>query len=95
MSAYYRVIRKKVEDTVPKACIAFLVKASKEQLQEILVRHLYSGDKLDDLLNEDPAVRAKRDACKQLVEVLIKANSILDRIGDIRSVDDLSKKEQK
>lgn len=32
MQSYYRIIRKKVEDTVPKACVAFLVKASKEQL---------------------------------------------------------------
>jgi len=32
MQSYYRVIRKKIEDTVPKAIVAFLVKASKEQL---------------------------------------------------------------
>lgn len=30
MQSYYRVIRKKIEDTVPKAIVAFLVKASKE-----------------------------------------------------------------
>lgn len=41
MQSYYRVIRKKIEDTVPKAIVAFLVKASKEQLQETLVRTLY------------------------------------------------------
>ena len=32
MQSYFKIIRKKVEDTVPKACVAFLVKASKEQL---------------------------------------------------------------
>lgn len=30
MQSYYRVIRKKIEDMVPKAIVAFLVKASKE-----------------------------------------------------------------
>lgn len=91
MSAYYRVIRKKIEDSVPKACIAFLVKASKEQLQETLVRNLYSGDRIDDLLCEDPMIKEKRVACRQLVDVLTRGCNILDRIGDIRSVDDFGK----
>jgi len=38
LSSYFRIIRKKVEDTVPKACVAFLVKAAKDQLQECLIR---------------------------------------------------------
>ena len=45
--AYYRIVRTKVEDSVPKACVAFLVKASREQLHETLVRNLYSPEKLD------------------------------------------------
>lgn len=91
MTAYYRVIRKKIEDSVPKACIAFLVKASISQLQEVLVRNLYSPDKIDDLLCEDPAIREKRSACRQLVDVMHRASNILDKIGDIRNVDDLAK----
>lgn len=93
MQSYYRVIRKKVEDTVPKACVAFLVKASKEQLQESLVRTLYSPEKLDQLLFEDPIVREKRAAAREMVGVLSKAQAILERIGDIRSIDDIKKKE--
>jgi hypothetical protein len=30
MQSYFKIIRRKIEDTVPKACVAFLVKASKE-----------------------------------------------------------------
>lgn len=32
MQSYYRIIRRKIEDTVPKACVAFMVKASKDVL---------------------------------------------------------------
>lgn len=94
MQSYYRVIRKKIEDTVPKAIVAFLVKASKEQLQETLVRTLYQPDKLDQLLFEDPVVREKRAAAREMVNVLGRANAILEKIGDIRSVEDLKKKDQ-
>lgn len=92
MQSYYRIIRKKIEDTVPKAIVAFLVKASKEQLQETLVRTLYNPEKLDQLLFEDPIVREKRAAAREMVNVLGRAQNILDRIGDIRSVDDIKKK---
>jgi hypothetical protein len=30
LSAYYKIIRKKIEDTVPKAIVAFLINASKD-----------------------------------------------------------------
>jgi hypothetical protein len=30
LSSYFRIIRRKVEDTVPKACVAFLIKAAKD-----------------------------------------------------------------
>ena len=92
MASYYRIILTKVKDTVPKAIVAFLVTASKEALQETLVRQLYNGDKLDQLLNEDPAVREKRIAAREMVGVLSNAREILNKIGDIRSVEDLSKK---
>lgn len=94
MQSYYRVIRKKIEDMVPKAIVAFLVKASKEQLQEILVRTLYHPEKLDQLLFEDPVVREKRAAAREMVNVLSRASQILEKIGDIRSVEDLKQRGQ-
>lgn len=30
LSAYFKIIRKKIEDTVPKAIVAFLINASKD-----------------------------------------------------------------
>lgn len=54
-----------------------------------MVRTLYSGERLDELLNEDPIVREKRQAARQMVEVLSRGQTILDRIGNIRSVDDI------
>ena len=94
MQAYFIIIRKKVEDTVPKAIVAFFVKASKEQLQHTLISQLYNPSKLDQLLFEDPIVKEKRAAAREMVGVLRRATDILNRIGDIRTLDDVKKQEQ-
>jgi len=43
------------------------------------------------LLFEDPIVREKRAAAREMVNVLGKAQQIVEKIGEIRSIDDIKK----
>eukprot|EP00768_Dysnectes_brevis_P008779 gnl/Dysnectes_brevis/821_a906_3671.p1 GENE.gnl/Dysnectes_brevis/821_a906_3671~~gnl/Dysnectes_brevis/821_a906_3671.p1 ORF type:complete len:717 (+),score=271.75 gnl/Dysnectes_brevis/821_a906_3671:39-2153(+) len=83
LQSYYVVIRKKIQDTVPKAIMCFLIKSSKESLQEELVRGLYHTDRVDELLIEDETIIRKRRACVELIKMLRKANHILDSFSSI------------
>ena len=50
---------------------------------------MYSAEKLDELLFEDPVVREKRAAAREMVGVLTRGQAILEKIGEIRSIDDV------
>lgn len=56
------------------------------------MRTLYLPEKIDQLLFEDPIVREKRQAAREMVNVLSRAQQILDKIGDIRNVEDIKKR---
>ena len=44
LSSYFDIVRKNIQDTVPKAIMYFLVNASKENIQNELVRSLYKEE---------------------------------------------------
>jgi len=58
----------------------FLVNSSKENIHNELVAALYREELIDDLLSENPSVAARRKECKQVLDVLRKANEILNEV---------------
>ena len=71
ITSYFNVVRKNINDMVPKTIMAFLVNKSKNNSQKELVAALYSGEMdIDDLLNEDEATKRKREVCKNMIETL-------------------------
>ncbi len=59
-----------------------LVNKSKKFIHNRLVERLYKDEKLEELLSETPEVAARRAATKQMVEMLKKAQEILNEVRD-------------
>ncbi|KAG1150093.1 hypothetical protein G6F37_000373 [Rhizopus arrhizus] len=67
--SYFNIIRKSIQDLVPKAIMHFLVNYTKENVQNRLVSSLYREDLFDDLLKEDPSVSSERERCKTMLQM--------------------------
>eukprot|EP01133_Synstelium_polycarpum_P001161 gene1161-1330_t len=80
--SYFNIVKKNIKDTVPKSIMHFLVNQSKEQIQNELVGALYREELFDELLEESPQVSSKRKSCKAMIDVLRKANEIINEIRD-------------
>ncbi|KAL1397493.1 hypothetical protein pipiens_009719 [Culex pipiens pipiens] len=52
IKSYFYIVRKSIQDSVPKAIMHFLVNFVKDNLQSELVTHLYKSDSANELLNE-------------------------------------------
>ncbi|KIH68601.1 dynamin family protein [Ancylostoma duodenale] len=57
---YFMIVRKNVQDSVPKAIMHFLVNYVRDNLQSELVRQLYKPDLLEDLLAETADMAQRR-----------------------------------
>ena len=80
--SYFNIVRKNVKDLTPKTIMHFLVNNSKDSMQNELVAALYREDQFDALLEESPQIAQRRAQCKQLLETLRRANSILNEVRD-------------
>lgn len=80
--SYFNIVRKNVQDTVPKSVMQFLVNRSKNDIQNELVKSLYKEELFDELLEESPAIASRRKACKQMVDMLSRAQEILNEVRD-------------
>jgi len=82
LSSYFNIVRKNVMDCTPKAVMYFLVNESKKALQHELVSDLYKEDLFNELLKENDSIGIRRDQCKKTLEILRKANDILNSVRD-------------
>ena len=69
--SYFFIVRKNIQDSVPKAIMHFLVNFVKDQLQSELVALLYktSTNEHDDLLNESSHIAQRRKDATEMLEV--------------------------
>lgn len=82
IKSYFEIVCKNVSDAVPKAIMAFLVNASREELQSELVRELYKEEQFDTLLQEAPRIKEERNSCEKVVKELQKAIKILAQMKE-------------
>ncbi|KAI9316177.1 Dynamin central region-domain-containing protein [Dichotomocladium elegans] len=75
--SYFNIVRKTVQDLVPKAIMHLLVNFTRESVQNRLVSELYREDLFGDLLQEDEAVTSERLRCKTMLDMYRKAFSII------------------
>jgi len=82
LDAYFTIVRKNIQDAVPKAIMFFMVQKSKGEMQNHLVQKLYKEDRLQHLIQESTDITSKRIKCKNTLELLYKAQSILNEVRD-------------
>lgn len=69
IKSYFYIVRKSIQDSVPKAIMHFLVNFVKDNLQSELVTHLYKSDKAEELLNESDHVAIRRKEASDMLQV--------------------------
>ncbi|KAI8075253.1 Dynamin central region-domain-containing protein [Gongronella butleri] len=77
ITSYFNIVRKSIQDLVPKAVMHLMVNITRESVQNRLVSALYKEDLFDDLLQEDASVAAERQRCKNMLDVYRKAFTIV------------------
>uniref|UniRef100_A0A915NSY2 GED domain-containing protein n=1 Tax=Meloidogyne floridensis TaxID=298350 RepID=A0A915NSY2_9BILA len=82
IKGYFIIVRKSIQDLVPKAIMNFLVNNVKENLQSELVRRLYNADDLNTLLSESDAIAQKRAESAEMLKALNKANMVISEIRE-------------
>eukprot|EP01127_Copromyxa_protea_P024625 TRINITY_DN97_c0_g1_i1.p1 TRINITY_DN97_c0_g1~~TRINITY_DN97_c0_g1_i1.p1 ORF type:complete len:773 (-),score=193.55 TRINITY_DN97_c0_g1_i1:35-2353(-) len=82
IQSYFNIVRKNIQDTIPKAIMHLLVNKAKKMVHNRLVEKLYREEKLDELLSETPEVASRRAATKTMVAMLKKAQEILNEVRD-------------
>lgn len=82
IKSYFYIIRKSIQDSVPKAIMHFLVNYVKDNLQSELVTHLYKSDKAETLLNESDHIAIRRKEAADMLKALTRANHIISEIRE-------------
>jgi hypothetical protein len=59
--SYFNVVKKNINDLVPKSIVTFLINESKNSCKNVLVTSLYKEADYDDLLDENPELLKKRE----------------------------------
>ena len=83
ISSYYHVVKKNINDLVPKTIMCFLVNQSKLLAEKEMVTQLYKSEELDSLLTEDPNIAQKRKYCKESLNGLKKSLDILTDLNEL------------
>ncbi|XP_013112642.1 dynamin-1-like protein [Stomoxys calcitrans] len=82
IKSYFYIVRKSIQDSVPKAIMHFLVNHVKDNLQSELVTHLYKSDAVDTLLNESDHIAIRRREAADMLKALTNANHIISEIRE-------------
>lgn len=73
--SYFYIVRKSIQDSVPKAIMHFLVNYVKDNLQSELVTHLYKSDQAEALLVESEHIAVRRKETADMLKVYKKINA--------------------
>ncbi|XP_038700421.1 dynamin-related protein 3B-like isoform X1 [Tripterygium wilfordii] len=80
LQSYYDIVRKNIQDLVPKAIMHFLVNYTKKDLHNTCIQKLYRENLLDELLQEQEDVFVKRKHARDMFNVLQQAVQTLDEV---------------
>ncbi|XP_016090733.1 dynamin-1-like protein [Sinocyclocheilus grahami] len=82
IKCYFLIVRKSIQDSVPKTVMHFLVNFVKEHLQSELVGQLYKQRLLQQLLIESQETAQQRTEVAHMLEALKKASNIISEIRE-------------
>eukprot|EP00250_Pteridium_aquilinum_P001030 c11216_g1_i1 orf=414-2930(+) len=80
IKSYYDIVRKNIQDAVPKAVMHFLVNHTKRELHSVFIRKLYREHLFEEMLQEREDVAVKRKRCKEVLRVLQQAAYTLEEL---------------
>ncbi|KAH0954379.1 hypothetical protein HN011_007762 [Eciton burchellii] len=80
--SYFYIVRKSIQDSVPKAVMHFLVNYVKDNLQSELVTHLYKSDQAEGLLVESEHIAVRRKETADMLKALTQAGHIISEIRE-------------
>lgn len=80
LRSYYDIVRKNIEDSVPKAIMHFLVNHTKRELHNVFIKKLYRDDLFEQMLQEPDEVATKRKRTRDMLRVLQQAFRTLDEL---------------
>jgi dynamin 1-like protein len=73
LKSYYDIVRKIIQDAVPKAIMHFLVNHVKRELHSVFIRKLYRESLFEEMMQEKEDVAVNRKHCKEILRVLQQA----------------------
>ncbi|KAG6417439.1 hypothetical protein SASPL_119598 [Salvia splendens] len=80
LRSYYDIVRKNIEDSVPKAIMHFLVHHTKRELHNVFIKKLYRDNLFEEMLQEPDEVATKRKRTRETLRVLQQAFRTLDEL---------------
>ena len=83
--SYFSIVKKNLQDSVPKAIMHFLVNAVRREIQNELVGELYKEGDFDEMLQQEEAAVRRRQHCVEVVRALDKATEVLAELKAMRS----------
>jgi dynamin 1-like protein len=82
VNSYFDIVRKNVQDIVPKIIMNFMVNHVQKGLQKHLTQVLYREDSLDSLMREREDIAERRHQCQEAMRAIRKALKVMDSIKD-------------
>ncbi|XVF44879.1 hypothetical protein PTKIN_Ptkin02bG0158800 [Pterospermum kingtungense] len=80
LRSYYDIVRKNIEDSVPKAIMHFLVNQTKRELHNVFIKKLYRENLFEEMLREPDEIASKRKRTRETLRVLQQAFKTLDEL---------------
>ncbi|KAJ4837000.1 hypothetical protein Tsubulata_022213 [Turnera subulata] len=80
LQSYYDIVRKNVQDLVPKAIMHFLVNRTKRDLHKTFIRKLYREELFEELFQEQDVIATKRQHAQEVFHILQHAVQTLDEV---------------
>ncbi|KAL8136535.1 hypothetical protein V2J09_002536 [Rumex salicifolius] len=80
LESYYDIVRKNVEDFVPKAIMHFLVNHTKRELHNVFIKKLYRENLFEEMLQEPGDVAMRRKQTREKLRILSQALRVLDEM---------------
>ncbi|XP_058771706.1 dynamin-related protein 3A-like [Vicia villosa] len=80
LKSYYDIVRKNIEDLIPKAIMHFLVNNTKRELHNVFIKKLYRDNLFEEMLQEPDEVALKRKRCRELLRAYQQAFKDLEEL---------------
>ncbi|KAG2319569.1 hypothetical protein Bca52824_012782 [Brassica carinata] len=80
LNSYYDIVRKNIEDSVPKAIMHFLVNHTKRELHNVFIKKLYRENLFEEMLQETDEIAVKRKRTQETLHILQQAYRTLDEL---------------